>query len=207
MPTRVHIQQGRLVLRSSEPFEREEDTPVTWPVDVLLRLSRVLPDDEAMFSLAAYDLSQLVGLGLLDKTADLSGMDAFAQSFTARMSLVRRWKRNDTIADVASAARAATTGQISPRIADHLGRVVFTGEDVAEVPDFRALVAFSVQHVARSGGRYTVRNCALCMKPFLATERATYCRRKAPGSDQTCLQVAKVRDFRKRKRAAKKEKP
>jgi hypothetical protein len=198
MATSARIHQGRLVLNSDR---REESIPVTWPADVLLRLSRVLPNDEAMFSLGAYDLSMLLGLGLLGKADEAKTEGEIAASFFERMRMLKRWKQRGTIDDVARAARAATSGQVSPKIADHLGRVRFTGEDAAEVPDFLALAAFCVQHVARSAGRYTVRNCALCMKPFLASERASYCRRKAPGSDQTCQQVAKVRDFRKRKRA------
>jgi hypothetical protein len=201
----VRIRQGRLVIGSGLD---EADIPATWPADVLLRLWRARPDDAAAFSLAAWDLETVLGLGLLGKADDTSR--GIEPSFSARIEAARRWKQRGTVAAVASAARAAVRGRLSPRIAAQLAHVAFTGEDAAEVDDFLALVAFSLQHVARSGGRYSVRPCALCMKPFLATVRASYCQRKAPveyarGSqpNQTCLQVAKVRDHRARQRAQK----
>lgn len=184
----VTIRYGRLELDGGP------DVSVTWPVDVLLRYSRM--EDP---SLAALDLSTLRGRGLLGRSDELAS--EIARSFTERLRLLRRWKTSDAVSDVEKAARAAVGGQISPRIAAHLGRVIFTSEQTAHVPDFLALVALGIHHVALSVGRYEIRNCAHCMKPFLATERATYCRRFAPDSNlQTCMDVAKVRDFRARKR-------
>ena len=188
MSANVTIRYGKL------EFANGREVPLTWPVDVLLRPSE----------LAVADLGTVSGVGLFGK-ADEPSPQITASHFK-RARLLQTWKRRGVIADVGAAARAATGGRISPRIAEHLGHVTFQSENEATVADFPALVALSLQHVARSGGRYEVRDCANCGEPFLATEQAAYCRRLAPNSAaQTCMQAGKVRDFRERKRQEREE--
>lgn len=191
---------GRLVESGSGLLEGEwaVETSLTYPVDLLIALSRELrTQDLDRLGSGAYgfSLTTFVGIGLLGKQGDRSTLD--------RRNLLKRWKREGVGDLFLAAAREGEKGRLSPEIARHLGRVRFIPGVGAEVEDYLALAAFAL-HEAVMRNDYSVRDCKLCGLPFLASPRANYCKRAAPQSrEQSCQKYAKVRDHRARKKEEK----
>jgi hypothetical protein len=117
---------------------------------------------------------------------------------------IRQWRKT-AAPDFLAAARRGQRGILDARLAPYIERVAIEGEGIVTVGDFPALAAWSFHQFIVRGGRYTLRRCAFCNGWFLGSERATYCRRLAPGSKtQNCQDRAKVLDFRARKQRSKK---
>jgi hypothetical protein len=102
---------------------------------------------------------------------------------------------SDTAADVAAdfkkAATAAEKGRIDPAVAPYLERLRFAADGTVDVPDFAALVAWSLlEGVQRQELRY--RKCRWCGRPWLAPaeEPSRYCQRWAPEHDKDCRTLA-----------------
>jgi hypothetical protein len=134
-------------------------------------------------------------------------LDAFAQctrAATAAADVARYFDRlqTDGVADVF--LRAAGLGQerkVSVELAPYLERLTFRGDGTVVVPGWLELAAWALDRAVRAGPDFIVDACELCGVPWLRRGRGRFCRRLAPASWQTCAQLAKVREHRRRKRS------
>jgi hypothetical protein len=120
------------------------------------------------------------------------------------LAAIGRWRKAGVPEDFLAAARRGQEGILDHRLAPYLERVRIEDEHTAWVPSLVEFGAWALHRAIVRGSGYTVTKCANCGLPFLASDRARYCTRFAPGSGQSCQDVAKVRDHRERRRAAKK---
>ena len=99
--------------------------------------------------------------------------------------------------------RSAGLGQerkVSVELAPYLERLTFRGDGSVIVPTWLELAAWGLDRAVRDGPEFTVATCELCGVPWLRRGAGRFCRRLAPSSWQTCAQLAKVREHRRRRR-------
>jgi hypothetical protein len=99
--------------------------------------------------------------------------------------------------------RSAGLGQerkVSVELAPYLERLTFRGEGTVVVPSWLELAAWALDRAVRAGPEFTVATCELCGVPWLRHGAGPFCRRLAPSSWQTCAQLGKVREHRRRRR-------
>lgn len=173
--------------------------PLTRPIDDLIALERPIPSD----SRRPVSLLQDYGLPLAELTPILDG--PLPEDVKAYIRIVRKAVAREVFSWVEEAATTAISHRrLTERAAELLASVEFLGLRIARVGDVLPLVAWTTLVIAQNGLDYELRPCAFCGVPFLATERARYCRRVAPGRESnaspTCLEVGKVRDHRNRKK-------
>jgi hypothetical protein len=109
--------------------------------------------------------------------------------------------------DFLEGARAGEQGRLSSAILAHLARLEIKGPREVAAPDTEAIAAWVLMQLISEQG-YAVRDCGLCDVPFISTGRSRYCRRWSPDAawselGQTCLDRAKVRDYRHRRKPTK----
>jgi hypothetical protein len=98
--------------------------------------------------------------------------------------------------------RSAGLGQehkVSSELAPYLERLMFRRARSVDVPGWLELAAWALDASVREGTDFIVDACGVCGVPWLRTGTSRYCRRLAPGSWQTCAQLAKVREHRQRR--------
>jgi hypothetical protein len=229
---RVATRYGRLTLTVPTKRGDGQPTltatwPLTHPVDCLLR-SKAFNNTGQDGLDETWDWFGGLGLfgeGVVSIEADLpKAKEKFKQEISG-------WRRSGVPAVFLTAAQEASVGRLVPDLALHLARVTFGSRGKAdEIDDFLALTAWCLERAMRDRG-FQVLECALCGDAFLSSGRARYCQRFAPvGPFQTareqiyerdpieaararitglwangyptCQDVGKVRDYRTRKRAA-----
>lgn len=110
-----------------------------------------------------------------------------------------------------AAAREGEKGHLSIELAPFLDRVEFLAGGV-RAPDLPTLSAWCLLRAVQES-TYTVRDCELCGVPFLSSGRSRYCRRPVLGvasrgvftARQTCVDAAKVKTYRAKKKKEKKD--
>ena len=133
-------------------------------------------------------------------------LDAFAtneRAATTATDVMRYFDalERDGVPDVF--LRSAGLGQerkVSVELAPYLERLTFRGDGSVVVADWLELAAWALDRAVRDGPEFTVATCELCGVPWLRRGGAKFCRRLAPASWQTCAQLGKVREHRRRKR-------
>lgn len=149
--------------------------PLTAPVSDLLGLSK---DDEQY---SAY-LSVRYG-----KTFATNGRGVLADAQK------KDEEGNPIVVDAfLHAARSAAKGQLASSVGPYVERLRFAADgDVADVPDFVALAAWSLIEAVRRQ-RLKLITCPTCKRPWLGSpDGPKHCQRRAPGQMRDCRTLAK----------------
>ena len=133
----------------------------------------------------------------------LDALGRSARAATVATDVMRYFEtlEKDGVPDVF--LRSAGLGQerkVSVELAPYLERLTFRGDGSVVVPGWLELAAWALDHAVRGGPEFTVATCELCGVPWLRRGAGRFCRRLAPSSWQTCAQLGKVREHRRRRR-------
>jgi hypothetical protein len=134
----------------------------------------------------------------------LDALAATPRAATAAADVVRYFDQLDADGVPELFLRSAGLGQerkVSIELAPYLERLTFRGDGSVVVPSWLELAAWALDRAVRDGPEFTVATCELCGVPWLRRGSAKFCRRLAPGSWQTCAQLGKVREHRRRKKS------
>ena len=213
---KVKTRYGRLYIEpSSELASGEMVEPLGQPVDLLL----LLGSDEGHIDRAAAAIFPFESFMRRPHFVPTPGRpDPWAAQ---RRRTYNRWRSSGVPRVFLRAAKRAAEGRFTPEIGVYLAEVQFASPDESiEINDYLPLAAWSLDQAMRSG-KFHVDDCKHCGQPFLATAHANYCLRPAPGdalvntllaplmgsvtSLPTCQDVGKVKDYRERKRATRRE--
>ena len=193
-------------------FSATLSVPATRPIDDMISFSYPPTERQSAVYLEYAEGLGLVDLGVSWAPDHAASAEEFARHQAKRTAPLRRhlrrWNESGLPASLLRSARTGTKGRLDNGLLDQLGRVRFIGPKHVEAPDLPALAAWCLSLQIQDGGAYTVRGCDLCGVPFVSSGRSRYCRRWQKEATvlqrgQSCQEVAKVRDYRERKRKEK----